>query len=211
MGTMGVDVAPSEEHPGFFAVQLRLDADNPQELAPLEEPVANVGATAGAAVRFCCRSACGACCSAGRGDCCTACSRTRCGDPGAGSALLAPTLAASPLAGSLALHALPAAAASRDPQAAPCVLAPPMQHIADVLRLKLAMDAGEPPLSQLALSRGLEEFEDMLEDLRAETMEAGGQGPVASVVRCAGLVLNRQARRPGSRATCGPPQQPRLA
>ncbi|KAL4442770.1 hypothetical protein ABPG77_006764 [Micractinium sp. CCAP 211/92] len=83
---MGVDVAPSEEHPGFFAVQLRLDADNPQELAPLEEPVAN--------------------------------------------------------------------------------------HIADVLRLKLAMDAGEPPLSQLALSRGLEDFEDMLEDLRAETMEA---------------------------------------
>lgn len=93
----------------------------------------------------------------------------------------------------------------------PPVYCTSLQHIADVLRLKLAIDAGEPPLSQLALSRGLEEFEDMLEDLRAETMEAGGRGPVASVVRCAGLVLNRQARRPGSRATSGPPQQPRLA
>lgn len=29
MATMEVDVAPSEEHPGFFAVQLRLDADEP--------------------------------------------------------------------------------------------------------------------------------------------------------------------------------------
>lgn len=49
------------------------------------------------------------------------------------------------------------------------------QHIADVLRLKLAMDAGTPPLSQVALSRGLEELSDKLEDLRAETVQSGAR------------------------------------
>lgn len=49
MATLEVEVVPSEEHPGFFAVQLRLDGGEPQELAPLEEPVANVRPAAAAA------------------------------------------------------------------------------------------------------------------------------------------------------------------
>ena len=51
-------------------------------------------------------------------------------------------------------------------------LLPCLQHIADTLRLKAAMDASAPPLRQLALSKPLDAFDaDMLEALRQERLE----------------------------------------
>lgn len=186
MAELGIHVELGED--GAWAVRLMIEGAA-QELAPLSEAVALVGAAC-AAVQC---SACSAVlCAAEASHAGASGAVPTCVPPGAVKLVGGPHLPA-PFVALLSLPpegtpgapspptrpcicpnlCLPARRRPSRPAPWPCphrlpLLPPPppahtapLQHIADCLRMKTALDAGAPPLEQLALSRPLEAFSDV--------------------------------------------------